>query len=304
MNNRTKWLAAGGLLVILFYAGDTLYRSWIEKPTQELTAERDALSDTLRETQDEQMLAQKADKRLAGYAARALPYSPQLARSGYQEWLLTEVEKHGLKSASVDAGQPVALTIKSRTKKGKREAIGYRIGYSLRAQATLAKLAQFLEAFRTAGHLHKIRSLALNPTGKEGLLDVNLSIEVLGLNASPNKESLSQWHLASDAQPASASSEKFVQRNLFARGFAKALQDIQLTAITVDRFGAAQAWFRMDSRGTTETMEVGQQLPVALYDISVVEILPGKVLVHFNETPYWLTLGQSIAQVADERSTN
>lgn len=303
MNNRTKWLAVGGLLVVVFYAGDTLYRSWIEGPTQQLTAEGDALSESLRDTQDEQMLAQKASKRLDNYAARALPYSPQLARSGYQEWLLTEVEKHGLLSASVDAAQPAALTLKSRTKKGKREAIGYRIGYSLRAQATLAKLAQFLETFRAAGHLHKIRSLALNPTGKEGLLDVNLSIEVLGLDASPNKDALSQWQLASDARPAADVPQKFVQRNLFARGFAKALQEIQLSAITVDRFGAAQAWFRMDNRGTTETIGIGQQLPVALYDISVAEILPGKVLVHFDETPYWLSLGQSIAQVANERST-
>lgn len=303
MNTRTKWLAIGGLLVILFYAGDTLYRSWIETPTQQLTADLDALSGTLRETQDQQMLAQKASKRLDDYAARALPYSPQMARSAYQEWLLTEVEKHGLQSASVDAAQPVAVEIKSRTKKGKRQAIGYRIGYSLRAQATLAKLSQFLAAFRSAGHLHKIRSLSLNPTGKEGQLDVNLSIEVLGLDASPNKDVLSQWQLASDARPAADGPEKFVQRNLFARGFAKALEEVQLNAITVDRYGAAQAWFRLDSRGTTETVGVGQQLPVPLYDISVAEILPGKVLVHFNQTPYWLTLGQSIAQVANERTT-
>lgn len=303
MNTRTKWLAIGGILVMLFYAGDTLYRSWIETPTQQLTAELDALSGTLRETQDEQMLAQKASKRLDDYAGRALPYSPQLARSAYQEWLLTEVERHGLQSASVDAAQPVAVAIKSRTKKGKRQAIGYRIGYSVRAQATLAKLSQFLEAFRTAGHLHKIRSLTLNPTGKEGQLDVNLSIEVLGLDASPSKDQLSQWQLASDAQPAANGPEKFVQRNLFARGFAKALEEIQLSAVTVDRYGAAQAWFRLDGSGTTETVGVGQQIPVALYDISVAEILPGKVLVHFNQTPYWLTLGQSIAQVANERTT-
>lgn len=304
MNNRTKWLAAGGLLVMLFYAGDSLYRGWIETPTQQLTVERDALSDSLRDVHDQQMLAQKASKRLDDYAARALPYSPQLARSGYQEWLLTVVEKHGLTSASVDAAQPVAIAIKSRTKKGKREAIGYRIGYSVRAQATLAKLAQFLDAFRTAGHLHKIRSLALNPTGKEGMLDVSMAIEVLGLDASPSKDQLSQWRLASDAQPTTAAPHKFVQRNLFARGFAKALQEIQLSAITVDRFGAGQAWFRLDSRGTTQTVGVGEQLPVALYDISVAEILPGKVLVHFNETPYWLSLGDTIAQVANERSTN
>ena len=86
MNARTKWLALGGLLIIGFYAADTLYRSWIEKPTQELTVQLNGLTDTIRKTSDQQLLAQKAGKRLEAYAARALPYSPQLARSGYQEW--------------------------------------------------------------------------------------------------------------------------------------------------------------------------------------------------------------------------
>ena len=298
MNPRTKWLALGGLLIIGFYAGDTLYRSWIEKPTQTLTAELNALTDTMRDTSDQQLLAQKAGKRLEAYAARALPYSPQLARSSYQEWLLAVVEKYKLESASVDAAQPVAIELKSRTKKGKRQAIGFRIGYSLRARATLTTLAQFLQEFRTAAHLHKIRSLALNPTGKEGTLDVNMSIEVLGLDASPNKDQLSRWRLSDDAITSLGSYEKFVQRNLFARGFAKSLQDVELKAITFDRLGASQAWFRIDSSGTTRTVGVGDQVPVALHDISVIDIQPGKVLVHVNETPYWLTLGQSIAQVS------
>lgn len=298
MNPRTKWLALGGLLVIGFYASDTLYRSWIEEPTQQLNAELNALTDTMRETDDQQMLAQKAGKRLELYAARALPYSAQLARSEYQKWLLAEVEQNGLKSPTIDAAQPVAIELKSRTKKGKRQSIGFRIGYSLRAQATLTKLAQFLQVFRSAGHLHKIRSLTLNPTGKEGMLDVNMSIEVLGLDASPNKDHLSQWHLADDAIASLGGYEKLVQRNFFARGFAKALQDVELKAITFDRLGTAQAWFRVDSSGTTRTVGVGEQVPVALHDISVIDILPGKVLVNVNETPYWLTLGQSIAQVS------
>jgi hypothetical protein len=298
MNTRTKWLAVGGLLVIGFYAIDSLYRSWIEEPTQQLTSQRDALSKNIQEINDQQLLAQKAGKRLESYAARALPYTPQLARSSYQEWLLGILDKHGLQSASVDAAQPVAIELKSRTKKGKRQQIGYRIGYSLRAQATLTRLAQFLAEFRAAGHLHKIRSLALNPTGKEGMLDINLAIEVLSLNASPNKDQLSHWQLSDEALASMGSYEKFVQRNLFARGFAKTLQDVELKAITFDRLGAAQAWFRIDSRGTTRTVSVGDQVPVALHDISVVDIQPGKVLVHVNQTPYWLTLGQSIGQVS------
>ena len=152
MNTRTKWLAVAGLLVIGFYASDSLYRSWIEEPTQQLTSQRDALSQDMQEINDQQLLAQKAGKRLEPYAARALPYTPQLARSSYQEWLLGILDKHGLQSASVDAAQPVAIELKSRTKKGKRQQIGYRIGYSLRAQANLNRLAQLLNLTRPTVH--------------------------------------------------------------------------------------------------------------------------------------------------------
>ncbi|MCA9241815.1 MAG: hypothetical protein KDA37_16510, partial [Planctomycetales bacterium] len=92
--------------------------------------------------------------------------------------------------------------------------------------------------------------------------------------------------------------QELVKRNLFARGFAKALNEIELKAITFDRQGTAQAWFRVDSRGTTQTISVGQNVPVPLHDIAVMQILPNKVLVHVNQEPYWLSLGQSIGQVA------
>ncbi|TWU17136.1 hypothetical protein Pla52o_54750 [Novipirellula galeiformis] len=297
MTPRTQWLMIAGLAVMALYFGDAFYRGWIEQPSQQLNAQYDALSSSIRDTKDEQGIAQKMGKRLTTYAARALPYDPQLARSLYQEWLLTLVDKHELRSASVDAAQPVVIELRSRTKKGKRHTIGHRIAYSLRGQASLAKFAEFMTEFREAGHLHKVRSLALNPTGKEGTLDINLAIEVLSLEASPNKDQLSDWQLAVDARPPRSVSDELVKRNLFARGFAKALYDIELKAITFDRLGTAQAWFRVDGRGTTKTVSLGQQVPIALHDISVVEIQSNKVLVNVNQQPHWISLGQSIGQV-------
>ena len=88
-----------------------------------------------------------------------------------------------------------------------------------------------------------------------------------------------------------------MRRNLFARGFAKALYEIELKAITSNREGIAQAWFRIDARGTTKTVAAGNQLPIALHDISVLEVLNNQVLVRVNDEPYWLHLGQTIGQV-------
>ena len=297
MSPRIKWLMVAGAVVFGLYGLDSLYRSWIEQPHQLITAELDDLTSKLNTAKSEQLAAQKQGKRLDAYAARALPDDPQLARSLYQQWLLNLVEANELTSASVDAAQPVRVEIRSRTKKGKRQTIGHRINFSLRGQASLSKLASFLNDFRKAGHLHKIRSIALNPVGNEGRLDADLTIEVLCLSASTNKDTLGDWQLVDDSALSKSAFVDLVRRNLFARGFAKALYEIELKAITSNREGIAQAWFRIDARGTTKTVAAGNQLPIALHDISVLEVLNNQVLVRVNDEPYWLHLGQTIGQV-------
>ena len=301
MTPRIRWLLIAGLAVFGLYGLDTLYRSWIERPSQQLTAQMDDLSEKLNASKSEQLAAQKQGKRLESLTARALPDDPQLARSLYQQWLLNSIETSELVSASVDAAQPIPLEIRSRTKKGKRQLIGHRINFSLRGQASLAKLSSFLNAFRKAGHLHKIRAITLNPIGNEGRLDADLSIEVLCLEASTNKQQLGDWEIADEAVVASSTYDHLVRRNLFARGFAKALFDIELKAITSNREGIAQAWFRTDGRGTTKTISAGNQIPVALHDIAVLEVLANKVLVRVNEDMLWIQLGQSIGEVCSNK---
>ena len=304
MTPRIKWLLIAGLAVFGLYGLDSLYRIWIERPNQQRTAKLNDLNEMLNASKSEQLVAQKQGKRLESFAARALPDDPQLARSLYQQWLLKLVEKNELTSASVDAAQPVRLEIRSRTKKGKRQLVGHRINYSLRGQATLAKLSGFLNDFRKAGHLHKIRAITLNPIGNEGRLDADLTIEVLCLEASANKEQLGVWEVIDEAVIAHSTYDHLVRRNLFARGFAKALFDVELKAITSNREGIAQAWFRIDGRGTTKTIAAGNQIPVALHDIEVIEVLSNKVLVRVNEESHWIKLGQSIGEVCSSKQVS
>ena len=301
MTPRIKWLLIAGLAVFGLYGLDSLYRIWIERPNQQRTAKLNDLNEMLNASKSEQLVAQKQGKRLESFAARALPDDPQLARSLYQQWLLNLVETNQLTSASVDAAQPIRLEIRSRTKKGKRQLVGHRINYSLRGQATLGKLSGFLNDFRKAGHLHKIRAITLNPIGNEGRLDADLTIEVLCLEASANKEQLGVWEVVDEAAVAPSTYDHLVRRNLFARGFAKALFDVELKAITSNRDGIAQAWFRIDTRGTTKTIAAGNQIPVALHDIVVIEVLKNRVLVRVNEELHWIKLGQSIGEVCSSK---
>ncbi len=302
MSPRTMWFAIAAIGIFGLYGLDSVYRSWIERPAQLLTSELSDLTDKLSASKVEQRVAQKQGKQLESLAARALPDDPQLARSLYQQWLLNLVEKNELAAASVDAAQPVKLEIRSRIKKGKRQLVGHRISYTLRGQASLAKLSGFLNDFRKAGHLHKIRSITLNPIGNEGKLDADLTIEVLCLEASVNKSQLSQWEIADQAATVPSTYEHFVRRNLFARGFAKALFDVELKAITSNREGIAQAWFRVDSRGSTKTILAGEQIPISLHDIAVVEVLPNKVLVRVNDSTHWIKLGQSVGEAISQKT--
>ncbi|MFN6401036.1 MAG: hypothetical protein ACK449_14165 [Planctomycetota bacterium] len=302
MTSTTKWLLIACAAIFGIYGVDRAYQAWIEQPREVLETDIDRLTKEIDESKRLQFASQKAGKRLEEYAHRALPSDPTLARSLYQQWLLELVERHQLTSASVDASQPAPIEIKSRTKRGKRERVGYRIDYSLRGQTTLAKLSAFLDAFRRASHLQKIRSVSLNPIGNDGRLDVNLSIQVLCLDKAIHDMELSDWQLTAEAIGELKPATTLVERNPFAKGFARALQTLELKAITVNREGVTQAWFATDGRGGIEKVPEGQSIPNHLHDVFVADIESDRVLVRLSESEYWIRLGQSVGQVVAPQS--
>lgn len=302
MTSTTKWLLIACAAIFGIYGVDRAYQAWIEQPRVVLETDIDRLTKEIDESKRLQFASQKAGKRLEEYAHRALPSDPTLARSLYQQWLLELVERHQLTSASVDASQPAPIEIKSRTKRGKRERVGYRIDYSLRGQTTLAKLSAFLDAFRRASHLQKIRSVSLNPIGNDGRLDVNLSIQVLCLDKAIHDMELSDWQLTAEAIGELKPATTLVERNPFAKGFARALQTLELKAITVNREGVTQAWFATDGRGGIEKVPEGQSIPNHLHDVFVADIESDRVLVRLSESEYWIRLGQSVGQVVAPQS--
>ena len=301
MNSRTKWLLIGAAAIFGLYTLDQLYRTQVEQPTNNLTAELDGLNKKLQTNQDTQALARSSGKRLESYQQRSLPYDPQLARSAYQDWLLSQVGKYAIESAAVDAAQPRLIEIRSRVDRRKRIKVGHSISYTLRGQGSLVQWSDWLKDFQQAGHLHKIVNLSLNPVGAKGVLDATMTIEVLSLMAAASKDQLSSWRKMVDDQQqvTDTNYDQLVQRNLFAKGFAKSLYQIELKAITIDRQGQAQAWFRLDDKDNVEAIQVEQQLPVQLHSITVLEILPDKVQIQLNRESYWISLGQTIGEACE-----
>lgn len=297
MNTRTKWLIAGGSSVFGLYGVDSTYRSWVEQPQQQLTQQLGDLDSDLQKSKQQQLLAQKTGKRNDLYLARALPSDPQKARSVYQKWLLSKIDQFEFGSSTVDASQPSALEIRSRTKKGKRVKIGHRIDFTLRGQSSLSKLAAFLDEFRNVGILHKLTSVTLNPIGNEGRLDVSLSIQVLSLEGAMHDTDVTQWRVLPEIVAERESTYAFVKRNLFARGFAKALYDVKLKAITVNRAGQTEAWFTVDSKGTIAKIRLGENVPVALHEIQLASLESDRAEVNVNQDLHWIKLGESIGSV-------
>lgn len=297
MNRRTLVLAGAAALIGVLYFLDAGYRSWIEEPTQRLENQQSALQKELGDLQAEQVAGRRLANQLDDYTARALPYDPNLARSQYREWLLQLVERHEMKSASVNAEAPQPIEIRGRIDRRERRRVGHTIRFTLRTRTSLPRLVDFLYEFHQSAQLHKIQSFSLNPVGNGSELDLTLVIEALCLEATERADTLSDWVRREDAEPSRSEYELLVQRNVFARGFSESLAQIRLGAITQDRKGALQAWFAVGSPAETQIVGSGETLDLPLHSVEVQRIEADRVEIAVDELSISLKLGQTLGDV-------
>lgn len=302
-NRRTILLAAAGIAVILMYAIDTGYRSFIEQPSQRYEGELKAVESKLQDANTSQVTGRRLVNQLEEYATRALPFDPALGRSSYQDWLLKLVEQHKMESASVDAETPRPIEVRSRTTKRKQNLIGHRIGFVVRARTTLDHLTDFMHDFHRSAQLHKIRSFSLTPLVNGNQLDLNLSIETLSLQSTEREGELSTLIRDEQTFPPRAQYQEFVSRNLFAKGFSKSLGQIRLNAITQNRSGELEAWFAVGSPPDTQIASLGGVLDLQLHTVRVELFEESRVKLMVNEFECWLSLGQTIGQVLGSPTT-
>jgi hypothetical protein len=295
MNARTKLLAGVAAAIGLLYMLNTAYESWIEQPRQRTERQIDEVSRKLKDSEVAQRAALRKVDRLEEYAERSLPHDRELARSRYQEWLLKLVEKYQLTAASIDPGNPVDLEVASRGRRSRRRTIGYSLNFTLRAKTNLEHLADFLHHFQRSGQLHRITNLTLTPLGGGSELDVVLSIQALGLDASERAGQLSDWMADPETQPPRPAFQSLVNRNIFARGISRSLAVVTLRALTVNSRGESEAWFATGPGRPTQIVSVGQVISLPLQDLAVVAIEQERVKIELYGAGVWLGLGQSLA---------
>lgn len=292
MNQRTKLLLmALGVIAVLWIA-DSGYRNLIEAPGQERSQQIERLSAQINQARETIVETAEAEERLGELERMSLPYDPEFARARYQDWLLDLVQSVQLTGASVDATDPVPVSVRDRDTRKPKE-IYLRYPFSLRGRGTLQQVSRFLHHFYQAGHLHKITSLTMNPVAGGRMIDLSAAIEAVALTRTERKEELSGESVNRLASNDFADYQSIARRNLFARHGDATLSKIVLSAITIAGNGTAQAWFAVGD-GQTQVLSRGETLEVPAHSIEVIDIVGSQVLLDVNGRVVSLTAGQSI----------
>ena len=297
---RTKLLLAAAGLVGILWGGDQGYRKYIEEPT----SNREALIGKLEVRIADRKRALKNSARLQQWidrlGDRSLPRNSELARARYRDWLLRMVEQAELQKPSVDSGNPIAESAKNLTTNREEEVLK-RYPFSVRGRGTLAQVTRFLHTFYRAPHLQKITTISLTPISGGSEVDMTLSIESLGLASCARDESLAEGTTSRLASEDLAIYQPIVRRDIFASDLASPLSRVHLTAITVDRDGLAQAWFRTAPEDPSVTLKRGDTLRVDAHEVEIVDILPERVIVLVDGSLAVVGLGDSLGEREKDR---
>lgn len=163
-------MTIGGLLaaVLLWDTSEAL----LLRPFQSLQLELDNISQVQKDLDLEELSMLRASGVLGDMAQRSLPSDPGIASTLYQEWLIAELRRSGVKTPSVIPAPAI-----------EDDELGHRLTFSVEARGTTAAIAEFLDRFSARTLLHRMTSLQLtNPSmGDDDELQATISIEALAL---------------------------------------------------------------------------------------------------------------------------
>lgn len=307
MNPRTMYLMLGAGFVGLLYFGDSAYRNYVEEPAAAREKNLKKVEDAIDKAND--LIAQKLSlqKQLDAYEKMSLPYNTEVTRTKYQGWLLAEVKAVGLTGTTIDAGQPTAITIKRQKPKrnqSQRKAIMYRYGYSLRCRGSLKQLVSFLYRFYRSGHLHKIRSISLNPSGGGTLIDTSMSIEALSLVRTERETELPNVEVNRLKKQDELHYASIARRNIFSSTGDSILNRVRVTAITFGKSGKPQVWIKTDPAQPSMVFHNDDKVDIESHQLEVLDIQTDVVLLLVDGAPTKVKLGKSIVERAEPEKSD
>jgi hypothetical protein len=283
-------------LVVVFYFGDVAFRKLYEEPRKDNDRLERQLTKRMQAAKLELKKATNRANTLELLEKRSLPYSPELARERYQAWLLDLAKSAKMTDTNVDASDPVAVTATSKLTKRPYE-LYKRFSFTLHGRGDLNQVTQFLYDFYHAGHLHKIRSLSLNPLGQSPVVDMTVAVEALSLPTTEREMELTDQNSELLARSEVDDYRLIAQRNLFGRGGARwGWDQIVLRAVTTNVQGVAEAWFATGSAAGTEILSLGSELSLPAAELKVVALDDTSVTMDVEGQQYRLNIGQSLAE--------
>ena len=169
--NRQQALLAILAVIGIVQIGDWVLNTVIQGPLQLRRAKTEQLQADIAKREKSLAETRDAAKQIEGWMKQSLPANPEVTRSVYRSWLLSLIKTTNLRNATVDSGSP-------STRKAKDNKILFRsMPFSVRCRGSLPEFNSFLFQFSSAGHLHQITSLTLNPIAATGQFDISLGIE-------------------------------------------------------------------------------------------------------------------------------
>lgn len=247
-------------------------------------------------------------KRLAEYEARSLPVDKEAARSQYQHWLMSLVDKSGLKGG-----------VTSQSPQSQRGVFD-RLTFTINAAGSLDQLVRLLYDFSAASHLHQVRMLSVKPSEGGKHVEVLLSVEALSLPTAKNATQLVTAESGRLQRADLAAYRKaIVDRNLFAeytpperpvsrspvavapvRPPAPPFDPAKYTTVTgiIHEYGRPEVWLNNRTSGKLMRLEVGGAFEVGDLSGTIASIGANVVEVSINGQRTKLTLGQSLRDAA------
>ena len=299
MNKRTIYLLAGAGIIGLFYFGDLGYQAYVEEPIKKLNKKAESIRKSGDKAQSQIDRHPSVLKALESYEKMSLPYTADVTRTAYQDWLLALVKSNGFTGTSIEAGKPLPITIKRRNRKAnqpERKVVLNRFPYSLRFRGSLQQFVKLLHEFYSSGHLHKIKSISLNPSSGGSILDISLSVEALSMRRTERESELSNAKVNRLAKDLKEDYLGIARRNIFSRTGDKSLNNIQLTGITYGKLGEPQAWIKLKPEDPAQRFGNDESFEVFAHRIEVIDIQNDLVLLLVDGQPASLEPGKTFDQ--------
>ncbi len=300
---RNRLMIVGLGIVVFLFLGDMAYRKFYSEPVAEYGNQKKLLTKRLRETKAATTKAQRAVAQLDELEKASLPWDPEVARERYQDWLLQVAKDAKLENTSIDASDPASVTISAG--RGKRPTEIYkRFSFSLRGRGDFERVTRFLYDFYRAGHLHKIRSMSLNPVNQGQEIDVSLSIEALALPNADRETELTTVVSERLAQTDVHNYQLIAQRNFFGTGSTEtAWKQVLLSAVTSDAQGVGEAWFTVGTDSQTRILQLGQALTMPALEVRVVGLDETTATISIDGRLYKISIGQNLAEAVPVEGT-